>query len=146
MEINAFINISTKITSVAIFYNDELYHTEVINVCDIKDNRIDKMIIGINYILDKYSPSSIYVEGHQKKGYSNNILNLVSEIMGSIRFWSLSNKCNYYEVPIYKIYDLKMNPTIRRNMIKKEINKLYNKDFDIKTACAIYMGNVVLTK
>lgn len=95
------IDSSTTATGISLFEDGEYIEYKLITIdkkkFPTKWDRLNPMLIEISKVLNEYKPDVIYQENSYK---GNNVDNLkvLTNILGGIRFWSLENNCEYFQL------------------------------------------------
>ena len=93
------IDSSTNRTAISYFEDDKLVDYKVIDMHKItdKNERIDNMMLAIGAHLNMWNPDFVYQEDTWTSG-NPETANMLTTIIGGVRFWCLNNKCGYHKI------------------------------------------------
>lgn len=91
---------STNKSALALFTNGKFTSHILLDESKIKDvdERIDMMISRIYEVLDKWQPNILWIEHPQGHGSNVSMVGKLCEILGAIRGWCVTHKCEYHEI------------------------------------------------
>lgn len=130
------LDISTKLTGTALFFNGVYIASKVIDCSKIKntDERIKEMALEIDDALKEYDPDTVVIE---EAIYKNNIktLKYLAYLAGVvISFCARNGKNLMMEMPSAwrKLVGIEQNPKIKREQLKQEAIDLVKKKYNIE--------------
>lgn len=141
------IDSSTKRTAISYFEDGKLIEYKVIDFSKVKDKneRIDSMMLGIAAHLNYWKPDYIYQEDSWTSP-NPETANMLTNIIGGVRFWSISNGCKYHKIKpsVWRAqFGLNAYKDKREVLKEKSINyvkELYGVEVSDDEADAILIG------